>query len=554
MSTRSRNLLKFTALVAPAFVLGLLFAGLLHFPVAGSAQERLIHASIAKVNAPSIPAARPLVELSDAYAAVAEAVRPSVVYIVSERPISQQQQQIFGQLPPGFQLAPRGQQHRGQQNQQNQPQVETGSGSGFIVSNDGYILTNNHVIEGSTKVTVRLLNGRQYIARIVGTDKDTDVGVLKIEASGLTPAALGSSEATRVGEWVLAIGNPLGANLTFTVTQGIVSAKGRAQLELGDDGGGKVIRDYIQTDAVINRGNSGGPLVNAKGEVIGINSAIASTTGYFDGYAFAVPIDLARKVMDQIVTHGKVERAGMLITVQPTTETDADYVGLSANATVAGVTITAFTRDDSPAKKAGIEVGDVVVAIDGTSMQYVSQLQQTVGFRRPGESVKVDVLRKDGKHTYTVKLVNIDLPSEVAAAEPTPAAPATPAPAPATGKPDQVVIGSIKSLLGLVTEPLTAATATDAGMLAATRGMLIRSIVEGSPAAGGRFCPADEAASFRCAPEVIVGVEGKSVRNVVELKAALGNAVHGIVTLEILNSKDGKGATATHIERVRLAH
>ncbi len=560
MSTRSRNLLKFTALVAPAFVLGLLFAGLLHFPVPGSAQERLTHASITKVNAPSIPAARPLVELSDAYAAVAEAVRPSVVYIVSERPISQQQQQIFGQLPPGFQLAPRGQQHRGQQNQQNRPQVETGSGSGFIVSNDGYILTNNHVIEGSTKVTVRLLNGRQYIARIVGTDKDTDVGVLKIDASGLTPAALGSSESTRVGEWVLAIGNPLGANLTFTVTQGIVSAKGRAQLDLGDTDGGKVIRDYIQTDAVINRGNSGGPLVNAKGEVIGINSAIASSTGYFDGYAFAVPIDLARKVMDQIVTRGKVERAGMLISVQPTTETDADYVGLPADATVAGVLVWAFTRDDSPAKKAGIELGDVVVAIDGTPMQYVSQLQQTVGFRRPGESVKVDVLRKDGKHTFTVKLVNIDLPSAVTAAEsaptttPAPTSTPAPTPAPASGKPDQAAIGTSKSLLGLVTEPLTAATAADVGMPAATHGMLVRSILDGSPASGGRFCPADEAAPIQCAPDVIVSVEGKPVRNEVELKAALGNAVHGIVTLEILNSKDGKGATAPRIERVRLAH
>ena len=538
MSTRSLNWLKFFALVAPAFVLGLFVAGLLHFPATGIAQERATHASITKVAPPRIPAARPLVELSDAYAAVAEAVRPSVVYIVSERPMSSQQMQMFGQLPPGF-VIPRGQQRRGQKN--DTPPTETGSGTGFVVSNDGYILTNNHVIEGSSKVTVRLLNGRQYTARIVGTDKDTDVGVLKIEATGLTPAALGMSEATRVGEWVLAIGNPLGEDLTFTVTQGIVSAKGRARLDLGDNDGGKVIRDYIQTDAVINRGNSGGPLVNAKGEVIGINSAIASQTGYFSGYAFAVPIDLARKVMDQIMSHGKVERAGMLITVQTATEADADYVGL---ASVAGVTISAFTREDSPAKRAGMELGDVIVAIDGQPMLYTSQLQQTVGFRHPGETVKVDLLRKDGKHSYNVKLVSIDQPTSVVADAATPA--------PAAAKPEN--IGSSKSALGLVTEPLTAATATDVGLPATTRGLLVRSVVEGSAAAGARICPADESAQFQCPPDVIVSVEGKPVKSEADLKTALASAVRGIVTLEIMSSKDGKGATATRAERIRIAH
>ena len=322
-----------------------------------------------------------------------------------------------------------------------------------------------------------------------------------------------------------------------------MSATGRAQLDLGDNDGGRVIRDYIQTDAVINRGNSGGPLVNAKGEVIGINSAIASSTGYFDGYAFAVPIDLARKVMDQIVTHGKVERAGMLITVQTADDKDADYVGLSS---VAGVTVESFTKDDSPAKKAGMEVGDVIVAIDGQPIQYVSQLQQTVGFRHPGESVKVDLLRKDGKHSYTVKLVNIDQPTDVAAADP-----ATAAPAPATGKPEP--LATSKSLLGLVTEPLTSATATDAGVPVATHGLLIRGVVVGSPAAGGRFCPADESVHFQCTPDVIIAVEGKPVKNEAELKAALAGAVRGIVTLEIMNSRDGKGATATRVERIRLA-
>jgi serine protease Do len=535
MSTRSLNWLKLTAVVAPAFVLGLFFAGLLDFPRQSLAQERNAHTPIVKVDAPRIPAARPLVDLSDAYAAVAEAVRPSVVYIQSERLVpAEQQSQIFGQLPPGFQIAPRGQ---GRRRQNDQPQLEHGSGSGFIVSTDGYILTNNHVIEGSSRVIVRLLNGREYTGRIVGTDKDTDIGVLKIDATGLTAAALGSSEATRVGEWVLAIGNPLGEDLTFTVTQGIVSAKGRANLDVGDRDNGKLIQDYIQTDAVINRGNSGGPLVNARGEVIGINAAIASTTGYFTGYAFAVPIDLARRVMDQLVAHGRVERAGLGIFVNDAGREDAEYLGLPS---VGGVRITSFSSESSPAKAAGLQPGDVIVAIDGETIRYTSQLQQTVGFRHPGETVKVDIVRKDGKHEYSVRLASVDQPNTVAAA-------ADAAPNDAAAKPDNST-GASKNVLGFVTEPLTAITAGEAGVPSTTRGLLIRNVVDGSPASTKIFCLPDE--GMRCT-DVIVAVEGKPVKTDDDLKAALAGAVHGVVTLEILSgTSDKKGAT--RIERIHV--
>lgn len=530
MSTRSLNWLKLTAVVAPTFVLALFFAGLLNFPRPSLAQERNARTPIVKVDAPRIPAARPLVDLSEAYAAVAEAVRPSVVYIQSDRPVDpREQSQILGQLPPGFQLIPRG----GRRGQNDQPQLEHGSGSGFIVSNDGYVLTNNHVIEGASKVTVRLLNGREYNARIVGTDKDTDVGVLKIDATGLSPSALGSSETTRVGEWVLAIGNPLGEDLTFTVTQGIVSAKGRAKLELGDNDAGLVIRDYIQTDAVINRGNSGGPLVNARGEVIGINAAIASQTGYFTGYAFAVPIDLARKVMDQIVARGRVERAGMFISVQDATSADADYLGLPS---IEGANVSAFTRDDSPAKRAGMLAGDVIIAIDNQPIRTSSQLQQTVGFRRPGETVKVDVMRRDGKHTYSVKLVNIDGSTPLAEAT-------TPTPAPKSDN----ASGVSRTLLGVVTEPLTAATASENGLPATTRGLLVRSVIDGTPAVR-TFCSADSDCG---PPDVIVSVEGKPVKNEEDLKAALAGAVRGVVSMEIASgTKDRKGTIRT--QRVRL--
>ena len=179
------------------------------------------------------------------------------------------------------------------------PEFQESAGSGFIVSKDGYILTNDHVVDGSDQVTVRLLDRREFKAKVVGTDPGTDLAVLKIDADNLTPAPLGDSDASRVGEWVLAVGNPLGENLTFTVTSGIISAKGRT-LALPNTSD-RSIQDFIQTDAAINPGNSGGPLVSVSGEVIGVNSAIASQTGFYSGYGFAIPINLARRVMDQII-------------------------------------------------------------------------------------------------------------------------------------------------------------------------------------------------------------------------------------------------------------
>ena len=207
------------------------------------------------------------------------------------------------QVPPGMeQFFPR--------MPQQGPDFEESAGSGFIVSKDGYILTNDHVVDGSDQVTVRLLDRREFKAKVVGTDPGTDLAVLKIDADNLTPAPLGDSDAARVGEWVLAVGNPLGENLTFTVTSGIISAKGRT-LALPNTSD-RSIQDFIQTDAAINPGNSGGPLVSVNGAVIGVNSAIASQTGFYSGYGFAIPISLARRVMDQIIAAwaGPAGRAG----------------------------------------------------------------------------------------------------------------------------------------------------------------------------------------------------------------------------------------------------
>src|SRR5882762_134397 len=389
MSVRTRDWLKFGALVAMAFVSGLAFASALDLPTRGNAAERSAEI-LQGVSAPpvrAIPAAGPAADLGAAFTAVAEHVKPAVVFVKSER----RERPNARRLPPGFEdffQIPR------------RPQVEQGTGSGFIVSPDGYILTNNHVVQGADKVTVRLLDNHEYVARIVGTDPSTDVAVIKIPATGLTTVNFANSYSTRIGEWVLAIGNPLGEAFTFTVTAGIVSAKGR--LLAGLQQSRYSIQDFIQTDAAINPGNSGGPLVNVRGQVIGINAAIASETGYYAGYGFAIPINLARTVMDQLISAGHVERAVMGVSIRPITPEDAEAVGLKE---INGVVINELIGDESPGKRAGVEPGDVVVGVDGQPVQSVPQLQQRVGFKKPGDVVQVTFVRGGGRQqTLPVRL------------------------------------------------------------------------------------------------------------------------------------------------------
>src|SRR5919112_607489 len=386
--------------VGLAFAFGLLVAGLLRLPYSSSAQQQQqapsgVAQPVANRTTPA--GAASLQNLSEAFASVAEHVKPSVVYIKSGRkPEAAGRNAPRMEVPPGFERFFRGFPPL------QEPRFQEGSGSGFVVSPDGYILTNNHVVDGSDQVTVRLLDRREFKAKIVGTDPNTDLAVLKIDAKNLVPAPLGKSGAARVGEWVLAVGNPLGDNLTFTVTSGIISAKGRSLALPGQSD--RSIQDFIQTDAAINPGNSGGPLVSVRGEVIGVNSAIASQTGFYSGYGFAIPIDLARKVMDQIIANGRVNRAALGVSVQNATANDAAYVGLPD---IRGVLVQDFT-EDSPARKAGIEPGDIIIAVDGKPVEYVGQLQQQVGFRKAGEKVKVEVARKGGvRKTLDVQLQEI---------------------------------------------------------------------------------------------------------------------------------------------------
>src|SRR6266581_9170870 len=272
MLLNTRDWLKAGALATMAVICGLA----LRSPKQGDA-------------APSAPPPQSAIaDLSDAFASVAQQVKPAVVLVQSQRVDRVHTQRGSTRL-----------------------RLRVEQGSGFLASSDGYVLTNNHLVAGADRVTVRLYDKREFTAQVVGTDPNTDVALIKIDARNLPTVPFGNSDSTRVGEWALAIGNPLGEAFTSTVTAGIISAKGRVLDGLRSADRRYQIQDFIQTDAAINPGNSGGPLVNIRGQVIGINSAIASETGFYAGYGFAVPINLARTVMDQLIRTGRVQRAVM---------------------------------------------------------------------------------------------------------------------------------------------------------------------------------------------------------------------------------------------------
>jgi len=353
---------------------------------------------------------QPLVETQNAFEAIADHVTPAVVSIQTERfARTRTNSRQRGQRTPG------GIEDFFRQFDPQQDQPSEASGSGFVVSKDGYILTNNHVVADADKVTVKLLDNRTFTAKVIGRDPTTDVAVIKVDAGDLPTVALGDDAGARVGQWVVAIGNPLG--LDFTVTAGIVSARGRSLGTLLNTR--YAIQDYIQTDAAINPGNSGGPLVNIRGEVIGINSAIASNTGFYAGYGFAIPITLAKQVMDDIVQYGKVRRAVLGINIGDVDPNDAQVAGLKD---IHGVKVSGFDPSDdpeaSPAKKAGVEVGDVIVAVNGQAIDRVSTLQRVIRNFKPGQTVSLDVMRFGDKKTLNVKLGEppADRTSDVASA------------------------------------------------------------------------------------------------------------------------------------------
>lgn len=281
-----------------------------------------------------------------------------------------------------------------------QQQQRQGAGSGVIISPDGYIITNNHVVEGADKIAVHLNDRRSFEARVVGRDPSTDIAVLKVDASDLATLSYGNSDDVRVGEWVLAVGNPM--NLTSTVTAGIVSAKARNINLLQYDPGRDIfpIESFIQTDAAVNPGNSGGALVNAAGELIGINSAIASTTGSYTGYSFAIPVSIVKKVTTDLVEFGSVQRAYLGVSIRDLDEKLADELDMDRPR---GVYVNG-TTEGGAAQNAGLEAGDVIVKVGSIAVNNVPQLQEQVGKFKPGDRVPVTVLRSGRENVMELTL------------------------------------------------------------------------------------------------------------------------------------------------------
>src|SRR5215510_11952973 len=343
----------------------------------------MVHASRApeSVFAAAAPPVREAVSMPATFAPVVKAVLPAVVNISSTKVIRTSelpQDNPFGDLFPGFRMPDR-------------PMRQQGEGSGVIVSADGYIVTNNHVVDGATELTVSMADKREMKARVVGTDAKTDIALIKVDARDLPHVVLGDSSKVEVGDIALAMGNPFG--LGQTVTMGIISATGRGGLGIED------YEDFIQTDASINPGNSGGALVNTKGELIGINTAILSRSGGNQGVGFAVPVDMVRQVMTQLKEKGAVTRAWLGLSFEELIPKLASALGVKASKGAVVVDIV----PDGPAAKSGLRKDDVIVGVNGKDVDGRS-LRLAVGSMAPGTTVDLRVLRDGAERKYSITL------------------------------------------------------------------------------------------------------------------------------------------------------
>ena len=354
------------------------------------------------------PAANPLlVQGLPDFSPLVDAVGPSVVNIRTMEKVTRQGVEFQGfpgmdpdmleffrrfglpvpSMPPQQRPGPQG--NEGGDDGESQP---SGVGSGFILSSDGYIMTNAHVVEGASEVMVTLADKREFKAKIVGADKRTDVAVVKIDAKGLPAIKIGDVNRLKVGEWVMAIGSPFG--LENTVTAGIVSAK---QRDTGD------YLPFIQTDVAINPGNSGGPLINMRGEVVGINSQIYSRSGGFMGISFAIPMDEAIRVSDQLRATGKVSRGRIGVQIGPVDKEVAESIGLGS---ATGALVSAV-EPDSPAAKAGLQAGDVIVQFNGTKIDKVSDLPRLVGNTKPGSKASLTIFRRGKQQQLSITVADV---------------------------------------------------------------------------------------------------------------------------------------------------
>ena len=516
LSSRAR----WGAAVTAAFVGGLVLASGMNWTRLGFAQDNGTAASF-----PGAPTA------SNAFVGIAEQATPAVVSIQVDtktrgNPRAPRMQVPRGMLPPGMdQYFDFGQPQR--------PSVQEASGSGFIVSKDGYVLTNNHVITGmdhttvADRIMVKMMDGRTFQAKVIGNDPSTDVAVLKINGNNFPTIPLGDDTKARVGEWVLAIGNPLGV-LDFTVTAGIVSAKNRSLPGLlGNDR--YAISDLIQTDAAINPGNSGGPLINTRGEVIGINNAIASETGSYAGYGFAVPITLAKKVMDDIIAHGHVRYGILGVAI---IDADADAANVAGLKRVTGVAVQGYNPDtpDNPARKAGLQPGDVIIGADGQPVDRTSTLQRMVRNHAPGESMQLKVMRYGKEMTFDVKL-----------------APRPNEPAQATAVVSPTASGGVATgaKLGVTLAPLPTAAQGPLPKGMPSHGVLVADVVP-LGAAYQKLFPND------IITDVLYPAPRRAVNSVAELQSILNSLKSGdYLSLEVA-SLDPSGAVQSRVVNIRI--
>jgi serine protease Do len=456
-----------------------LVVALLHSPLAPTAT--VVHAS---PQGQSVPNARSSAAgqevavargLSAAFEHVAEIIKPSVVSISSAKRVQASSAPLrnspfhdfFGDdLFNRFFNAPQG-----------GDQVEQGLGTGVIVSTDGKILTNNHVVAGADEVSVRLDDGRNFKAKVLGTDPKTDLAVLQIAAKDLQPAQLGNSADLKIGEWVIAAGNPFG--LTSSISAGIVSAKGRSNLQIAD------YEDFIQTDAAINPGNSGGPLVNLEGEVVGINTAIFSRSGGYMGIGFSIPIDMAQSVMGSLIKEGRVVRGFLGVQIQDLNEDLARSFGYDGKDGV----LVGDVVENSPAAKAGIQSEDIIVGFEGKHPKNSLELRSLVSETKPGTRVTLQVFRKGRTQDIRVQVSEQDT-KEVAEATPE---------------------NSKTSDLGVSVRTLTPELARQAGYEAEVGGVLVTDVDPLGPA--GRAGVRDG--------DLIVSVQGKEVHNSAEFSKAV---------------------------------
>lgn len=420
--------------------------------------------------------------IQDSYAAVVKKALPAVVNISTSRIVRTPRGGELPQLPdffdffgfgrPGreFGPAPAPRERRAQS-----------LGSGVVVSADGYILTNNHVVEEATDITVAFNDRREFTAKLIGGDPLSDIALLKIEGTGFATLPMGNSDSIEVGDICLAIGNPFG--LQSTVTMGIISAKGRGGLGI------EAYEDFIQTDAAVNPGNSGGAMINTRGELIGINTAILSGSGGNQGIGFAIPINMAKDIMGQLRDTGKVSRGYMGAEIQDLTPELAKAFNLSSTN---GVAVTKV-EPDSPAEQAGLQTGDVVVSVNGTAVKTVNELRLRISGTKPGETVKLSVQR-DGK-PLTLAVTLKQLPSQRGGEESGPGG------------------GEPSALEGLSVDELTPQIAQQLGLSPEVKGVVVTSVDPSS----------DAAASGLARGDVIQSVNRRPVTSVAEFRKLFGS-------------------------------